>query len=408
MKWNWAILAVVMGLANACSDEATTQKASPGAGANAPVEVGVITLKSQTVPRITELPGRIVANATAEIRPQVDGIIEKRLFQEGGPIKAGDPLYVLNDDKFKAAVKAAEAVLQKAKATVSGAQQTYDRTKQLMATKAASQQDLDTAQTALLQAQADESAAEADLETARINLDDTTIKAPISGIISTSSVSVGALVTANQTDALATIRQIDPALVDLVDTSVNLLRIRDEVRTGTLGGVGQGGPPKVTLILENGDTYDKQGAMSLSDIVVSETTGTFSLRAVVPNPDRILLPGMFVRARIGLGVMPDTFLVPQRAVTRDVSGQATAFFVTTDNKVEMRVIATAGTLGHDWLVTKGVKTGDRLVVDGFQMIRDGAAVKPLPVKIDDDGVVRQPEEVTSNEAQDTGKPEVVK
>jgi membrane fusion protein (multidrug efflux system) len=394
MKFNWAMLAFVLGALSACSDEAKTSK-GPGKAADTPVEVGVMTLKSETLPRTVELPGRVLANATAEIRPQVDGIIEKRLFQEGGPIKVGDALYVLNDDKFKATVAAAKAVLQRSEATVSGAQLTYDRTRQLMQTKAASQQDLDAAHTALLQAQADEAAAKAALESAQINLDDATIKAPISGIISTSSVSAGALVTENQTDALATIRQIDPALVDLVDTSVNLLRIRDEVRTGTLGGFGQGGPPKVTLILENGDTYNKQGEMSLANIVVSETTGTFTLRAVFPNPDRLLLPGMFVRARINLGVTPNTFKVPQRAVMRDAAGQATAFVVSAGNRIETRILTATGTLGPDWLVTKGIKNGDKLVVDGFQQIRDGARVKPHEVTIDGDGVVKEPEEAAN-------------
>jgi len=405
MKRDWAILVVLMALASACSDEAKTTKSTKGMNPDTPIAVGVVTLKPETVPRYTELPGRIVANATAEIRPQVDGIVQKRLFQEGGPIKEGDPLYVLDDKKFKAAVDAAQAALQKANATVTGAQATYDRNKQLAATKAASQQDLDTAHTALLQAQADQAAAKADLETAQINLDNSTIKAPISGIISTSSVSVGALVTANQTDALATIRQIDPALVDLVDTSVNLLHIRDEVRTGTLGGFGQDGPPKVSLILENGETYDKQGAVSLANIVVSETTGTFSLRAVFQNPERILLPGMFVRARISLGVMPNTYRVPQRAVMRDATGEATAYFVTADSKVETRILAVAGSLGSDWLVTKGIKPGDKLIVDGFQKIREGASVKPLPVTIDDDGVVKQPEEDAENTKK---KPEAAK
>lgn len=407
MKFNWAILALVLGALSACSDEAKTGK-GPGKAADTPIEVGVVTLKSETVPRMVELPGRVLANATAEIRPQVDGIIEKRLFQEGGPIKVGDPLYALNDEKFKATVAAAKAVLQRSEATVSGAQLTYDRTKQLMQTKAASQQDLDAAHTALLQAQADEAAAKAALESAQINLDDATIKAPISGIISTSSVSAGALVTENQTDALATIRQIDPALVDLVDTSVNLLRIRDEVRTGTLGGFGQGGPPKVTLILENGDTYNKQGEVSLANIVVSETTGTFTLRAVFPNPDRLLLPGMFVRARINLGVTPNTFKVPQRAVMRDAAGQATAYVVSADNKIETRILTAAGTLGPDWLVTKGVKNGDKLVVDGFQQIRDGAKVKPHEVTIDGDGVVKEPEEAANVAGDAKPKAEVEK
>jgi membrane fusion protein (multidrug efflux system) len=386
MRHAWALPAMILFVASSCSDSATmTQSAEPAAA----VEVGVLSMQATSVPRYVELPGRVVANATAEIRPQVDGIVEKRLFQEGGPIKAGDPLYVLNDDKFRAALDAAAAALQKTKATVAGAQLTYDRDKQLQLTKAASQADLDTAETALLQAKADQAAAQADLETAQINFDDTRINAPIGGIISTSSVSVGALVTANQTDAMATIRQIDPVLVDLVDTSVNMLQIRDEIRNGTIGQPGKDGPPKVALTLENGKTYDKQGEISLANIVVSETTGTFSLRAVFANPDRLLLPGMFVRARIDLGTMPNTYRVPQLAVSHDTTGQAQAYFVGAENKAELRTLTTAGTLGTDWLVSKGIKDGDQLIVDGFQRIGDGSSVKPVAATINDAGVVVQ-------------------
>lgn len=393
MKRGFAVLATILLISSACSDDTKTQSASTAATA-APVDVGVVTLKSASVPRYMELPGRIVPNATAEIRPQVDGIIEKRVFQEGGPIKEGDLLYQLNDDKFTAALNAAKAALEKSKATVAGARLTYDRNLQLTKTQAASQADVDTANTALLQAQADEAAASADLETAQINLDDTSIKAPISGIISTSTVSVGALVTANQTDAMATIRQINPVLVDLVDTSVNLLRIRDEVRNGTLGRPGKNGPPKVTLILENGETYGTEGTISLANLVVSETTGTFSVRATFANTDNILLPGMFVRARINLGEMPNTFRLPQRAVMRDAAGQATALFVGADNKVEQRILITTDTLGSDWLVTKGVKDGDQLIVDGFQKVQAGSVVKPVPVIINDDGVAVDPKAKT--------------
>jgi len=403
MRHAWTLPVMILLGASACSDSTTT---APNAAASAPAEVGAIAMKAASVPRYVELPGRVVANATAEIRPQVDGIVEKRLFQEGGPIKAGDPLYVLNDDKFKAALDAAAAALQKTKATVAGAQLTYDRDKQLQLTKAASQADLDTAQTALLQAQADQAAAQADLETAQINYDDTRINAPISGIISTSSVSVGALVTANQTDAMATIRQIDPALVDLVDTSVNMLQIRDEIRNGTIGQPGKDGPPKVTLTLENGQAYDKPGEISLANIVVSETTGTFSLRAVFPNAERLLLPGMFVRARIDLGTMPNTYRVPQLAVTHDTTGQAQAYFIGAGDKAEMRILTTAGTLGNDWLVTKGIKDGDRLIVDGFQRIGDGATVKPVEATINDAGVVVQTAAAKAED--DTAKTEAAK
>jgi membrane fusion protein (multidrug efflux system) len=373
---------------SACSDEAAAPKGQPGFDPNAAVEVGVVTLQSQSVARFTELPGRAVAEATAEIRPQVDGIVRERLFREGGPVKAGDILYTLNDEKFQATYAAAEAALQKTEASLQGANDTLSRNEALARSNAVSTQVVQDARTAQLQAVADVAAAKAALETARINRDDATIKAPISGIIGKSTVSVGALVTANQTDALATIRQVDPILVDLVDSSANLLRIRDLVKSGKLGRIDNS-PPKVTFTLENGEEYDRQGEVSLADMVVSETTGTFSLRATVANPDRIIMPGMFLRSSVNLGLMPGVFLVPQRAVSRDASGEAMAYFVGKDGKAEQRVVVTDGVAGNDWIVTKDVVEGDRLIVDGLQKIQVGTTVKPLEVEIDADGVIKQ-------------------
>lgn len=232
------------------------------------------------------------------------------------------------------------------------------------------------------------SMSKASLETARIDLDNTTIKAPIDGIIGTASVSVGSLVTQNQTDALATIRQIDPVNVDLVDTSANLLRIRQDVEAGRLGREGEGAP-SVKLTLENGADYASAGTISLATVNVSESTGTFTLRASFPNPERILLPGMFVRASVDLGSMPNAFLVPQRAVQRDGAGEPIAYVVSADNKVEQRTLATGGTSGNDWIVTQGLKEGERLIVDGFQKISAGAGVTPVEATIDADGVVKQ-------------------
>jgi membrane fusion protein (multidrug efflux system) len=280
-------LIVLLMAASACSDQASTSKGPPGFDPNAAVEVGVVTLKAQSVARFTELPGRAASYATAEIRPQVDGIVRERFFKEGGPVKAGDTLFMLDDAKFRATYAAAAAVVQKAEASLQGANDTLARNEALARSNAVSTQVLQDAKTAQLQANADVESAKAALATARINLDDATITAPIPGIIGKSSVSVGALVTANQTDALATIRQVDPIYVDLVDSSANLLRIRDLVRAGKLARLYDT-PPKVTFTLENGETYEKQGEMSLFDIVVSETTGTFSLRATVANPDRVL------------------------------------------------------------------------------------------------------------------------
>lgn len=390
---------VLLMVVSACSDEASTPKGPPGYDPNAAVEVGVVTLKAQSVARSMELPGRAVSFATAEIRPQVDGIVRERHFREGGPVNTGDTLFTLNDAKFRATYAAAAAALQKAEASLQGANDTLTRNEALAQSKAVSNQVLQDAKTAQLQANADVESAKASLETARINLDDATIKAPIPGIIGKSAVSVGALVTANQTDSLATIRQVDPIYVDLVDSSANLLHIRDMVRTGKLGRLDKA-PPKVTFTLENGATYDKQGEMSLAEMVVSETTGTFSLRATVANPDRLIMPGMFLRASVDLGLMPGAFVVPQRAVSRDAAGEATAYFVGKDGKAQQRVLETDGVVGNDWIVTKGVAEGDQLIVDGFQKIRTGSLVKPLEVEIDADGVVKQtlPAAATNSEA----------
>jgi membrane fusion protein (multidrug efflux system) len=380
------VLLMLLALAGCDSNQSPTA-AMPGAGPRT-VEVAVMTMTPEAVTRDTELPGRVVALATAEIRPQIDGIVRKIVYREGGQVAEGEALYELDDRKFRAAQDAAAAALKKSEATVTSASAAYQRAEKLIASKAVSDQDLDDARSTLLQAQADAESARADLETAKINLDNATIRAPIGGMIGTSGVSVGSLVTANQTDALATIRQIDPVYVDLVDSSANLLRIRDELRSGVLSR-DKGNPPKVKLILENGETYDQQGTISLADIVVSESTGTFSLRAKFPNPDHVLLPGMFVRTSVELGTMNKTFLVPQRAVTRDDAGDAIAYFVSDDNKVEQRTITTVGNSGQSWIVTAGVSPGDRLIVDGFQKISPGAAVTTVAAKIDDNGVVEQ-------------------
>jgi len=338
----------------------------------------VIVLQGEPVPRSVDLPGRVVASGTAEIRPQVNGIVRKIAFQEGGDVAAGDILYEIDDRKFKAAFAAASAVLKKGEAATTGAQATFDRTETLAATNAVSAQTLDDARSTLLQAEAEEEAARADLETARINLDNTVIRAPIGGVIGVSRVSVGALVTENQTDAMATIRQIDPVHVDLVDSSANLLRIRDEVAAGL--GRQADAPASVSLRLENGRKYDQKGTLAQADQVVSLTTGTFTMRATFDNPDRVLIPGMYVRA---------AFLVPQRAVSRNAAGDATVYVVSDDGKAELRNIVTNGALGNDWIVTGGVENGERLIVDGFQMISDGAEINPVEAVLNEDGVVEQ-------------------
>lgn len=376
------LLAIVL---SACSQEPA---ASPPSRAPGPVEVGVVTLASEAVPFSMELPGRVLASATAEIRPQVNGLVREQVFREGSEVVAGDVLYRLDDDAFTAAHDAAAASLQGAEASLAGAQNRFDRTQRLAESNTASAQVLDDARVGLLQAQANVAAATASLAAARINLDNTTIRAPIPGLIGTSSVGVGSLVTANQQEALATIRQIDPVNVDLMDTAANRLRLRAQVEAGTLGRDREQ-RPTVLLVLEDGSDYAETGTVSLTDIVISETTGSFALRASFPNPRRLLRPGMFVRATVHIGSTPDAFLVPQRAVTRNAGGQATAFFVTGDSKAEARILDAGRAIGNDWLVTGGVNEGDRIIVDGLQKISDGVAVSPVEAEIDADGVVRQ-------------------
>lgn len=383
-RLRFAFIAIAVGLAG-CSQDQTGQPQ----GDVPAVEVGYVILKPQAVPRSIELPGRVVARATAEIRPLVNGIVRKVAFREGREVAENDVLYELNAAKFKAALSSAEAALKKAQAARAGAQTTFDRNETLAKTNAVSAQTLDDARSTLLQAEADEEAAEAELETAQINLDNATLRAPISGVIGLSAVSAGALATENQTDVMATIRQIDPIYVDLVDSSANLLRLRDEVQAGRLGRPEQGVAPSVTLTLENGKEYETKGEIELADMVVSQSTGTFSMRATFPNSDKVLIPGMYVRAKVDLGAMPNAFLIAQRAVTRDNSGNATLYVVSDENKAELKTVTTSGAAGNDWIVVDGVREGDKVIVDGFQKISNGTAVKPVEATLDDNGVVPQ-------------------
>lgn len=402
-----AVILLIAGLA-ACSDQ--TGGGAPGGGppgmggmgASGPVEVGVVTLTSGAVARSTMLPGRVAASATAEIRPEVAGLVKEISFQEGANVAEGDALYVLDAVRYQAEYDAAVANLRRAEAEAVAAKAAVDRAERLAESETISQEALEEARTNLAMAQADVAVQEANRQSAEISLDKATIRAPIEGIIGKSSVSVGALVTANQSDALATIRQIDPIFVELVDSSVNLLKIRDQFEAGLLDNDGE--PPAVQLTLESGRVYERTGTISLADIVISESTGTFLLRAVFDNPDQVLLPGMFVRAVADLGETSGAFLVPQRAVSRNAAGEATAYFVSEDGKAENRVLTTTISIGNDWLVTGGVSDGDRVIVDGLQKIGDGTEVTPLEVEIDEDGVVKQELATAGDPAQ---APEVV-
>jgi membrane fusion protein (multidrug efflux system) len=358
-----------------------------GAKSSAPVEVGVVTLHPQAVPVTAELPGRVSASQTADVRPQVGGVVKSIDFKPGAEVKAGDVLFEIEDAAFQAQVAVASAAEQKAEAAVSTAQAQVNRDKQLLAGGGVAQSDFDNANATLIEAQADVAGARANLQTAQLSLSLAKVTAPISGLISDTTVTQGALVTAAQTTALATVRLLDPIYVDLVETSANLLKVRAQFESGSLKG-NRGQPLSVSLVLEDGTAYPDKGQVTLADVVVSESTGTFSLRATFPNSRRLLLPGMFVRATVDLGTEPNDYLVPQRAVTFDAAGNATALFAE-DGKAVSHILTTDGSIGNDWRVTKGPTDGAQLIVDGFQKISDGSAVKPLAVTIDANGVVKQ-------------------
>lgn len=392
-------LAALLAL-GACSEEAS---APPAGMAGTPTPAaGFITLRSETVEVSRTVPGRVVAFASADIRPRVGGIIEKIVYDEGRPVKQGDVLYKIADEAYVAAVDVAEAALEKARAGVPTAEASVRRYEQLV-TSGGTQAELENARLTLAQAKADVAAAEATLKTARIDLDLTEVRAPIEGIAGVSNVSVGAVVTASQADALTTIKQLDPIYVDLTDSSANLLRLRAAIESGTLARTPSLG--EVRLTLEDGRTYGEVGKLETPEFTVSETTGSFSVRTRFANPRRILLPGMYVRATVLLGTETG-FRVPQLAGSRDPAGRLTAKFLTAENVVEERVLTTTRAMGSNWIVTEGISDGDRLIVDGFQRIAVGQKVDPVPATVNALGVVETteakatPAEPAENEAAD--------
>ena len=337
-------------------------------------EVGVVTLKSQPVSVVSELTGRTSAALSAEVRPQVGGIIQKRLFKEGDLVKAGQPLYQIDAASYQAAWNEARAALQQAQALVKADCQKAQRYARLVKENGVSQQDSDDAQSTCAQDKASVEAKKAALETARINLDWTTVTAPISGRIGISSVTPGALVTASQDTALTTIRGLDTMYVDLTRSSVDLLRLRKQSLATNSDTMS------VSLILEDGTTYSEKGRLELTEVAVDESTGSVTLRAIFPNPQQQLLPGMFVRARVDEGVMENAILAPQQGVTRDAKGNANALVVNKDNKVEQRTLETGETYGDKWLVLNGLHNGDRLIVEGSAKVTSGQTVKAVEVQ----------------------------
>ena len=333
-------------------------------------EVVVYTVATEALPMTTELPGRTAAYQVAEVRPQVGGLILKRLFVEGADVKAGTSLYQIDPASYQAAYNSARAALNRAKANLLTSGPKVARYKELVALEGVSRQDYDEALAAHEQAKADVESAAAALEVANINLRYTNVNAPISGRISRSNVTPGALVTASQATPLTTVQQLDPIYVDVTQSSNDMLRLKREMESGGLKK--SGGLAKVTLLLADGSKYAQGGKLQFSDVSVDPGTGNVTLRALFPNPKGDLLPGMYVRAVLENGMNESAIVVPQQGVTRNPKGQATALLLNADGKVEQRVLTTAGTIGNKWLVTSGLAAGDRVIVEGLQKVKPGA------------------------------------
>jgi membrane fusion protein, multidrug efflux system len=342
-------------------------------------QVVVFTVNPAALPMTVDLPGRTNAYQVADVRPQVGGLIQKRLFVEGSDVKAGAALYQIDPATFQAAYSSAKAALSKAKANLLTAGPKAARYKELVAIEGVSRQDYDDAVAAFEQSKADVESAAAALETANINLKYSTVTAPISGRTSTSTVTAGALVTAGQTTALTTVQQLDPIYVDVTQSSTDLLRLKRQLADGSLKKAGDG-QAKVSLLLPDGSKYSEPGKLQFAGVTVDPTTGNVVLRALFPNPKGDLLPGMYVRAQLETGVNDQAITVPQVGVTRNQRGEATAMILNKEGKVEQRVLTTGGTVGDSWLVTSGLATGDRVIVEGLQKIKPGAPAVAVPAQ----------------------------
>jgi membrane fusion protein (multidrug efflux system) len=340
-------------------------------------EVVTVNVQPQRLVLTTELPGRTSAYLVAEIRPQVNGIIQKRLFQEGSEVKAGEVLYQIDPAPFHAALDSARAALGRSEANLPTIRLRAERYRGLLSEKAVSQQDYDDKEAALKQAEADIEYWKAAVETARINLGYTRVTAPIAGRIGKSNVTDGALVTAYQPLALATIQEIDPIYVDVPQSTSELLRLKRRLEEGHLN---QDGPnqKKVKLTLEDGAAYPLNGTLQFRDVTVDPTTGSVILRVVFPNPEGVLLPGMFVRAVVKEGTNEHAILIPQQAVSRDPKGNPVTLIVDGEGKVQQRMLTLDRAIGDKWLVSSGLSPGDRLIIEGMQRVRPGASVSVVP------------------------------
>lgn len=364
------VSAAALLLLTSCSSNTAPPQAPPP-------EVGFVTLTAEPVTLTSELAGRTAAVSVSEVRPQVSGLIQRRLFTEGAYVRAGQPLYEIDSSLYQAARNEAAAQLASAEAQLVTAQAKSRRYEGLTEIDAVSGQDADDVAAATRQAQAQVAQAQAALRTANINMGFARITAPISGRIGRSIVTQGALVTSGQADPLAVIQALDPMYVDITETSARILQLRQGLANGGLNAASA----SVTLILEDGSEYPQSGVVAFTDSVVDEATGTVTIRARIPNPNGLLMPGMFVRVRLGEAVVQNGILAPQQGITRAAGGQATALVLTADNKVEQRNVTADRAIGNQWLITEGLKAGDRLIVEGTSKVRPGAVVRPVAVTL---------------------------
>jgi membrane fusion protein (multidrug efflux system) len=370
-----AIAAVVAGC-NRGSSDGDPQQQGPG-GPRPPAEVGVVTLKTEQVTLQTELAGRTTASLTSDVRPQVSGLVKTRAFEEGARVKAGQLLYQIDTAMYRTAYDQASADLASAKASLESAKGRAERFAKLGEIEGVSKQEVDDARAAFQQATAQIAQKQAALQAARINLDYAAIRAPISGRIGKSLVTVGALVTAGQPQPLATIRSLDPIFVELTQSSEERLRLRAALGAGTL----KAGSTKVKLVLSDGSAYPREGTLEFTEVAVDEATGMVTIRAQFPNPDDTLLPGMYVRAVLDQAIAQDAILAPQQGITHDAKGAATAMVVGANNVVEPREVQADRAIGDRWLVTRGLKSGDKLIIEGLNKIRPGMPVHPNEVTL---------------------------
>jgi membrane fusion protein (multidrug efflux system) len=365
------ILCTGLGLLAACGHAGP---AGPAPGGFKP-QVTVVTLRARTVGLTRELAGRTAPFRVAEVRPQVNGIIRERLFIEGGLVHEGQPLYQIEEALYRAQFESAQANLKRAQATLQAAKLAADRSRALVLVDAVSAQDNENAVAAEGQAEADVAAAQAAVDSSGVTLGYARIVAPISGRIGKSSVTQGALVTADQVEALATIQQLDPIYVEVNQSSNDWLALKQEIDSGRVRSDGADTPAKIEL--ENGSTYGYEGKLQFAEVTVDPTTGNFLLRVIVPNPNSVLLPGMYVRALISEGQLSQGLLAPQQGITRDPKGAATALVVDPKGAVEVRTVRVSRAIGDAWLVESGLSPGDRLIVEGVQKVRPGMTVQPV-------------------------------